>query len=335
MALKTIKDIARELNLSPSTVSRALSNHQDISEATREKVTELARRYNYRPNLVARNLKARESRTIGVLVPSINDNFFSTVISGIEDVAYRSGYYIMVSQSNEDYHREVFNTGAMMANQVAGVICAVSQTTMARDHFTAMKRANIPLVFFDRVIDDLDASRVTVNDEAGAAEVTEHLISRGYRDIVHLAGPGHISTAIERLKGFQRTLERHTIPVGESSVITGGFQEVDGYRSMDLMIQRGQVPDAVFAVNDPVAMGAIRRIKEEGLSIPGDIAVAGFNNDPVTACIDPPLTTVEQPALEIGHTAAELMLEHIQSDNSLLSTVTKKLNTRLIVREST
>jgi len=185
MKHNTLKDIAKKLKISASTVSRALSNHPDISEETRIKVKTLADKLNYSPNPIAQSLKSNKTTTIGVIVPEIKHDFFSSAISGIEDVAYQSGYTILLSQSNESFEREVVNTNALMRHRVAGVIVSISQNTKNGDHFKLLLDRNIPLVFFDRACDDVEADKVVIDDEKSAYEAVIHLINKGYKNVYH------------------------------------------------------------------------------------------------------------------------------------------------------
>lgn len=330
----TIKDIAKQLNISPSTVSRALRNHPDISPETKKAVNDLAKELDYHPDSVAQSLQKRRTNLIGVIVPEIKHNFFSAAISGIEKVAYRAGYAIIVSQSNENYEREVVNVRALMSNRVAGLLISISQNTIDSEHFRLLERQNTPFVFFDRVCEDVSASKVMVDDFAGAYTATEHLINKGYQRIAHLAGPKHISISKKRLDGYKSALKRSNMLYDERLVVYGGLNEEDGRLGFQQLLQLKKMPDAIFAVNDPVAIGAFEKIKEHGLRIPKDIALVGFSNNPISALVDPSLTTVEQPAYEVGKRAAMLLIEQINSGDNFVPRE-EVLKTKLIVRNST
>ncbi len=335
MAQVTIKDIARKLRISASTVSRALRNHPDISPNTRDKVRAMARRFNYQPNLIAQSLQNKRSNTIGVVVPEIKHDFFATAISGIEQVTYDAGYTIMVCQSNEECEREQINTRALVSHRVAGMLISISQNTRKLDHFQALIDQGTPLVFFDRVPDALQAGKVVVEDYKGAYEAVAHLIQSGYTRIAHLAGAQHIAMSYQRLRGYRHALEDHGLSVNSDYVIAGGFNEIDGQQGTKTLLTLNPPPDAIFAVNDPVAIGAFSQLRTRGLKIPQDTALVGFSNNPITALIDPPLTTVDQPAFEIGRTAAKLLLERIETGEDTFLPSTQTLPTRLIVRGST
>jgi len=332
---KTIKDIARKLNISPSTVSRALRNHPDISSRTKEQVISLAKELDYHPNSIAQSLQKRSTNTIGVIVPEIKYHFFSSVISGIEDVAYESGYIIMVCQSNESYERENINVRTLVSNRIAGLLISISQTTKNDEHFRILQRQGIPFVFFDRVCKNIETSKVVVDDHDGAFRAVEHLILSGYKRIAHLAGPRSISISQDRFQGYLSALKKYNIPFEDELVVYGGFNEEDGIMGFQRLLQLDKKPDAIFAVNDPVAIGAFMQIKECGFKIPDDFALVGFSDNPVASLIDPPLTTVAQPKYKIGRIAATLLLEQIENTTDQYKPKVEVLKTQLIIRKST
>ncbi len=331
----TIKDIAERLSISPSTVSRALRNHPDINPGTKEKIAALAEELDYHPNSIAQSLQKRRSSTIGVIVPAIKHYFFAAVISGIEDVFYEAGYTITVCQSNENYEREVINTRALVSNRVAGLLISTSQTTRKSDHFKMLQRRGIPFVFFDRVCEDINVDKVVVDDYEGAFKAVEHLILSGYKRIAHIAGPKHISISKDRFQGYFDALQKYNIPFEEELLICGGFNEEDGIFGFQKLRQLRKLPDAIFAVNDPVAMGAFMQIKEMGLKIPDDIALVGFSDIPGVSLLDPPLTTVSQPQYQIGQVAAKMLLQQIDHGPEVDVPQIEILKTKLIVRKST
>ena len=329
----TIIDIARSLSISPSTVSRALSDHPDIKRETKEQVRRVAKELRYSPNPIAQSLKSSRTKTIGVLVPEIKHDFFSSAISGIEEVAYQSGYTIILCQSNESYEREVVNTNVLMRHRVAGVVASISQNTKSGEHFQDLLRRKIPLVFFDRVCEDVVASKVVIDDFKSAFEAVSYLIGRGYRKIAHFGGPVELDICKKRLSGYLEALRRGGLAVSEDYIRYGGLHEKDGYDSLDFLLKHNLLPDAIFSVNDPVAIGAFQRMKEAGLNIPDDIALVGFSNNKIASLIDPQLTTVDQPSFEMGKKAAELLVRAIEGKSSDPTRVV--LDTRLIVRGST
>lgn len=333
MKHSTITDIAKKLSISPSTVSRALSDHPDISNETKLHVRKLAKEIGYTPNTIARSLKSSRTTIIGVIVPEIKHDFFSSAISGIEEVAYQAGYTIIVCQSNESYEREVVNASVLMHQRVAGVIVSIAQTTKTGDHFQDMINRKIPLVFFDRVCDDVVASKVVIDDYKSSFDAVTFLIRKGYKKIAHFAGPKELGICLKRWNGYTDALKKAELPIAPEFVLYGGLHEQDGYESMDKLLKSGKIPDAIFAVNDPVAIGAFQRIKEAGLKIPGDIAIMGFSDNKIASLVDPQLTTVSQPSFEMGRKAAHILIDLIEGREC--ETKTLVLDAELVVRGST
>jgi DNA-binding LacI/PurR family transcriptional regulator len=330
----TIKDIAHDLKVSPATVSRALRNHPNISTKRKQTIMEKAEELNYRPDSIAQSLKSRHTLTIGVIVPEIKHNFFAAVLDGIEEVAYKAGYTILVCKSNEDSGREIVNTNALVSQRVAGIIVSVAQNSTNADHFTALMKRNVPVVFFDRVLEGEELSKVIVDDYAGAFRLVEHLIESGYRRIAHLAGLKHLWISNRRLEAYRDALKKHGLPFREEYLVHGGFDEEDGAKGYRRLMALEEKPDAIFAVNDPVALGVYTSCKKDGLRIPQDLAIAGFSDNPISALLDPALTTVSQPAYEMGQAAAKMLLGQIR-EGIPAQPVTQVCNTHLIVRHST
>ncbi|MBT4290027.1 MAG: LacI family DNA-binding transcriptional regulator [Deltaproteobacteria bacterium] len=334
MSRATIVDIAKELKISPSTVSRALRDHPDISKATKERVINVAKRLDYFPDSLAQGLKKRRTNTIGIIVPEIRHNFFASAISGIEDVTYKSDFTIMVCQSNEDYEREVINLRAMVSNRVAGLLVSLAQNTVDISHFDILQKRSIPVVFFDRSSEKINQNQVVVDDYQGAFDAVSHLIARGYQKIAHIRGPENISIGRDRYRGYLDALTKQGIPVNEKYIVNGGFRQDDGSIAIRKLLETSPIPDAVFAVNDPVAIGAYIVLKERNIQIPKEMALVGFSNDPVSALLEPALTTVSQPIYDIGKTAAKMLLEQIDNGEQTQKPIVKIYKTELIVRQS-
>jgi DNA-binding LacI/PurR family transcriptional regulator len=329
----TIVDIAKKLGISASTVSRALNDHPDIKKETKEQVKKIAKELRYYPNPIAQSLKNNRTTTIGVIVPEIKHDFFSSAISGIEEVAYQSGYTIILCQSNESFEREVINTNMLMHHRVAGVLVSISQNTKCGDHFQDLIKRRIPLVFFDRACEDVVASKVVIDDYKSAFDAVSFLIGKGYKRIAHFGGPKELDICKKRWSGYIDALKRADICPQNGYVRYGGMHEQDGYISMDSMLREKLIPDAIFAVNDPVAIGAFQRIKEARLRIPQDVAIMGFSNNKITTMIDPQLTTIDQPSFEMGKKSAEILINIIE--NKIVKPKTLVLDTTLLVRGST
>ena len=334
----TIKDIARELGISPSTVSRALKDHPDISAETKKAVNELADKLNYQPNIVALSLRQKKTNTIGVIIPEIVNTFFSTVISGIEDVAYEAGYNVILAQSNESYQREVTDMKALFNSRVDGMLLSLSRETTNFDHIESIISKGVPIVLYDRFYSNPNMSKVVVDDYVGAKEAVLHLIEQGCKRIAHLEGAPNLIISKDRLRGYQDALSESNLEIRENYTIVcpnNSFEE--GQRAAQKLLALPHPPDAIFASNDPMAMGAILAIKEKGLSIPDDVAVVGFSNYFFAQITDPSLTSVDQPGFEMGQEAARLLIRQIEvKDKDLddLAPETKVLKTKLIVRNS-
>jgi DNA-binding LacI/PurR family transcriptional regulator len=267
-------------------------------------------------------------------VPSIKNDFFSAVISGIEEIAYGCGFNTIVCQSNEDTGREAIHLRTLISNRVAGVLVSVSQTTASGGHFRALQKQGIPLVFFDRVCDDVEAGRVIVDDYGGAVRAVEHLIASGRGRIAHLAGPACTSVGRERRRGYVDALRRHGLPLDDEIVVYGGLEEPDGIAGMRRLMALEPRPDAVFAVNDPVAVGAHGEAKRSGLAIPRDIALVGFGDNILASYLDPPLTTVTQSPYRLGKAAARMILRQIEHADGDVASEVEVIDTNLVPRGS-
>ena len=330
----TINDLARRLKLSASTVSRALRDHPDISEQTKKRVREIAARTNYQPNLIAQSLQTRRSNNIGVIVPEIRNTFFSTVISCIEDLAYESGYTIMVCQSNDTFERETINTRALAANRVAGMLVSVSQETDDFTHLQQVLAQGVPIVLFDRVVDEIDAPKVVVDDFNGAFQAVSHLIETGRTRIAHLTAAAHLYVGRKRREGYEAALHAHGLPVRAEYIIAGGCHEEDGRTGARQLMALAEPPDGLFAINDPVALGALCYLQDQQIRIPEQIGLVGFSDNPNSVLVRPALTTVNQPAYDIGKTAAALLLDILEG-RATKNGATITLETRLVIRGST
>lgn len=330
----TIKDIAKILGISISTVSRALKNHPDISDITRNQVKELAKKMNYEPNALALSLRKSKTFTIGVIIPEIVHHFFSSVISGIEDVAYDRGYNVLVSQSNESYEREVINAQALLVNRVDGVLASLAKTTLDFDHFRNFINQGIPIVFFDRVCPELITDRIITNDEGGAFAATEHLINIGCKRIAHLAAPQNLLIGQGRLTGYLRALRQYHITYDPNLVLHCDTRDLVIEKLPDFLQKFSDI-DGIFAVNDSTAITAMQQIQKIGKKVPDDIAVVGFGDGPIALIASPELTTVEQKGYEIGKEAITLLLNKIENESAADSFQTKIVAPSLIVRGST
>ena len=331
--LVTIKDIAKELSISPSTVSRALKNHPDISEGTKRAVNELAQKLNYQPNAVALSLKQRRSNTIGVIIPEIVHYFFSSVISGIEDVAYDAGFNVIICQSNEKYEREVSNAKTLLANRVDGVLVSISKNTKDFKHLYNFHNNNVPMVFYDRIVPGLIADQVIIDDLGAAYRATKHLINSGRKRIAHFAGPQNLLIGQFRKDGYLKAIREAGLKTDEELIIEADTFEKARLAVMKLINSKKEM-DGIFAVNDLTAIGAMQTLQKRGIIIPDEVAVVGFSDGRFSGITNPTLTSVDQHGYEMGTVATEMLLKRITSKEDDYPFETKVLNVDLIVRGS-
>ena len=307
----SIADMARLLNLATSTVSRALTQYPDVSEATRQRVQQLAQELHYQPNQLAVSLRKGRSRTLGVLVPRINGHFFPEVVGGITEAASQAGYQVIICQSQEDTRQEKKNLDLLVNAQVEGVLVSLASTTLDFTHFDHLLRTNLPLVFFDRALEGLTGryvSSVVIDDYAGAYATVAHLVAEGYQRIAHFSGPLHIGTYKHRHQGYRQALLDHGLPYQADLVHVAELQLAAGAAGMRHLLRLPSPPDAVFSSNDLAIMGAMQVLKEHQLRIPEDVALAGFGNADFTALTEPPLTTVDQCSRAMGSAAVQQLL---------------------------
>jgi DNA-binding LacI/PurR family transcriptional regulator len=333
----TIKDIASELNVSASTVSRALKDYPGISNETKRKVKEVAEKLNYRPNAIALSLRKSRSFTIGVIIPEVVHFFFATVISGIEEVASSRGYNVILSQTNESLTREKSSIDTMLSNQIDGFLISFSKETTDFEHFSRLLNYGYPIVFFDRVPDIPHAISVMVDDRRGAYNATSHLISQGYMRIAHLSGPKNLKISQERARGYKDALANHGVSVDPALIVECAYGTSDeGIKiTQSLFKSMEQKPDAIFANNDMAAVGAMLACKSLGYRIPEEIGIVGFSNWQFCAMIEPTLSSVAQPGFKIGVKATELLLDMIEKKIDP-DTITEPivLETELLIRNS-
>ncbi len=327
----TIKDIARELNISVATVSRALRDTYDVNKKTRDRVLEMAQKMHYKPNINATGLAKGKTFNIGVMLPFITNYYFSTVITGVQEIAYSNGYNIILFITNDSPEREVSITRNLSVSSFGGFL--VSTCSSTDEHFNDITENGIPIVFFDRVSNTMNTSKVMQDDYNGAFEATEHLINQGYQKIAHLAGPKAISITEKRLKGYLDALEKYGIAVRPEFIIYSGFSQENGEADTLRLLEMEDAPDAIFAVNDRKAIGAMIALKNRKICIGKEVGVVGFTNDPMSSIISPSLTTMAEPALDLGRISCELLLKHINKKNFSPEEII--LPNTLIIREST
>lgn len=328
----TIKDIARQLNISISTVSRAMRNAPDVNADTKRAVVALSEELNYQPNKLALSLKQKQTHTIGVIVPNL-DYVLATMVKGIDEVALEAGYTVMVCQSNESFGREIVNTRRLLDSLVDGFIISVSSETKVFDHIKKIQANQMPMVVFDRVTPFLKAPGVRIDNEEGGFIATEHLLEQGYKRIAILAGPKNLGISSERLNGYLKALKKFKIKCDPDLIIYCDFNQHYAYLATRELLGMKKRPDAIFTISDRMALGAMLAIKEKGLKMPQDIGLVGFNNEPITSLLTPTISSVDQPAFELGKVAAKLFIETMHNDNDM-SEVEEVLKPKLIIRES-
>ena len=330
----TIYDLARKLNVSIATISRALKDDPVVSKKTKKKVFDLAEEMGYRYNHFARNLREQRTYTIGVIVPRLDSYFMSTVIAGIESVANNEGYTLIISQSSESVHKELASAKTMFNNRVDGMLVSLAYDTEDITHFDQFIKKNIPLIFFDRVADHPECTCVLIDNRKGAYEATTHLIAQGCRRIVHITATPKRNVYIDRLAGYKQALADHQIPFDENYVLINNLSQEAGVQAAAAILQMNPLPDAIFAANDNCAIGCMIALKKAGIRIPHDMAFAGFNNDPVSTVIEPNLTTINYPGYKMGEMAAASLINHLNGVNSIDATNTILLKSELIIRAS-
>jgi len=328
----TIKDIAQRLNISISTVSRALRNASEVNPETRESVLKLAEELNYQPNQLALSLLNKQTHSIGVIVPNL-DYVLSMMVKGIDEVALEAGYTVMVCQSNESYGREIVNTRRLMESLVDGFIISISSETKLVDHFKKIQDQNKPIVVFDRLPTDLAAPKIRLDNEDGGFQATQHLIEQGYKRIAVLAGPETLDISNKRVDGYLKALKHNNIRLQKDLIIHCDFDQDYAYFATKELLAMKKRPDAIFTISDRMAIGAMLAIKEKGLQMPNDIGLVGFNNEPVTKLVTPSISSVDQPAFEIGKAAAKVFIEMMNSDVDMTSREIV-LKPKLFIRES-
>ena len=333
----TIKDIAKALGLSTSTVSRALRDSHEISAKTKNLVRNYAKELNYRPNPIALSLKEKRSNSIGIIVCEIANSFFSQIINGVESIAYDKGYHVIMSQSHESYDREVLDVDYLASRSIDGLLISVSTETNNFEHLQRLHAQGLPIVFFDRIVDEIQTHKVTVDNFSGSYDATKHLAEKGYKRIANIAGSDYLTNTRERIAGYKEALTDHGLRFDESLVkycTHGGrmYEEVE--KVLEELFALPEPPDALFASADKLTTHCLRYLKTHQIKVPDDIALAGFSNQAMTELLNPALTIVKQPAFEMGRAAMEMLLQLIESKKPVKQFEHKVLPAELFIRES-
>ena len=319
-------DIAKKLNISRVTVSKALRDHPDISVTMKKKIIETAGKMGYVPNLIARQLNSRRTFTIGIVVPDLENSFFSYVVDSMIDYATDHNYYVILTVSREKEKIERQNIENLIRMRVDGLLVCLSQETIDKQIFATVEKMKIPLVFFDRTDENLKFSQVVFNDKPGAAESLNCIIGEGYKKIGHFSGYSKTNIGKQRNEGFIETLSKNKIRVRKEWIIEGGFELRDGYESFKKLNISGNLPEVIFTVNDRVALGAYKAVREAGLNIPEDIGIFGYGFNEITDFFDPQFTVINQDPRKMGTEAVKLLISEIEG-------VTKKGKSKILIEE--
>lgn len=329
----TIIDIAKELNTTPATVSRALSNHPGISEKTKQSVQFTASKLNYKRNRIASSLRSGKTHVVGVIIPSAEINFFGSVVHGIESVANSNGYNVLLFQSNESREFEEKGLETFLTARVDGILVSLAKDTIDYSHFIEIKKRGIPLVFFDRTTDDLGFDSVVIDDFKGAYNATEHLIQQGYTRIAHISGPRHLKNFHDRIRGYMEALQAYNVKLDPALIYSGNISIESGKTGTEYFLSLSDPPDAIFAAEDFTALGAISKLKERHIQIPGEMGIVGFANELFGEHITPSLSTVDQQTIRMGKSALNLLVDIMEKKEKHINQKIV-LDPLLIVRQS-
>ena len=330
----SMADLARELGVSMTTISRALSDHHSIGPATKQAVLKLAKKLNYQPNHLAAALRKGKSKLLGVIVPYIEGRFFASVVHGIETAASKAGYSVIICQSNEDVMQERKNLETLLSAQVAGILVSVSRTTIDFRHFEKVRKHGVPLVFFDRIIEGDHVNAVVLNDREGGYQATRHLLEQGCRRIAHFAGMQHLNIYKNRRQGYLDALLSYGITPDDSLIVDCEMTVEDGRESMARLLALPNPPDAVFSAGDTAILGALQLLKSRGIRVPQDVALAGYSNEALTMVAEPMLTSVDQRCEEMGQAAFRLFTDLVEAGDAPFSQRQVVLQPQLFVRAS-
>src|SRR5699024_6149670 len=330
----TIYDIAEALDVSPSTVSRSLKEHSSISSNTQQKVKEQAKKMGYRSNIFAKNLRRKKTNTLGVIVPKLNSNFMSSVIAGIEKVANENGYNLIISQSFETAEKEASNVETMFQNRDDGLIVSLAYDTDDYSHFDSIINNNIPLVFFDRVAYYKSATNIVIDNFKAGHRAVIHLLEQGCKRIVHMTSNLGRNVYEDRFRGYKKALEDYDISFNPEYLIQNDLSNEAGLKVAEHILGMDPLSDGLFVANDTCSIVCMSTLKEKGIKIPDDIAVVGFNNDPISSFVNPKLTTINYHGNEMGKVVVRNLISHLDGNDNISVTETIVLNAELIIRQS-
>ncbi len=330
----TIKDIANVLNISAAAVSKALHNDSRISEKTKKAVRQVAKNLNYQPNHLASALRSGKSKLVGVIVPRTNSNFFSATIHNLEEVLNKEGYNIIITQSNESYNKECDNIDTLLFTQVDGIIASMANETIDLSHFEKIKAAGIPLITFDRGENNLNVDYIGIDDYDSSHTIVDHLVAQGCNRIAHIAGYKRTRIFNNRIRGYVDALKKHNLSLDNELLIESNLTIEEGRIKMQQLLNLKNRPDAVYVAGDYAALGALQVLKENNISVPNEIALVGFGDEPFSSMVTPSITSVNQHPYDIGRIAAETFLKYSKESKIAQSLNKIILDAKLIVRES-
>ncbi|MGI4749821.1 MAG: LacI family DNA-binding transcriptional regulator [Janthinobacterium lividum] len=332
----TIHDIARKLNIAASSVSRALNNSNKVSAKTKELILKTAKELNYKQNYLASNLRKGQNQTIGVVVPRINQNFFSNVIAGLEEVTYKNGYNLVICQSNESHEREVQCVETLISQHVSCIVISISAEHHNSDHLKNALTQGIQMIQFDRVALDLETYKVINDNELAATEAVSHMINQGYKRIALLEGPQNLAIFRQRKAGYLRAMEQHKIPLVEELIIKNAWTKELGAKATRKLLGMGTPPDAVFAsTSDFSALGVLEVANNMGFKVPEVLGICGYSNEAFSEITTPSITTVDQYSKRMGKAIADLYFQEIKEAPASNVYKTVSIKPKLIVRLST
>jgi len=330
----TIYDLASALNLSIATVSRALKNDPVVNKQTKKKIFDLAEKMEYRTNHFARNLRSQHTNTIGIIVHELNSNFINSVLAGVEKVTTEAGYDLIIAHSSESYIKEVANAKNLFEKRVDGLIASLSFDSKNLDHFKVFKDKGVPVIFFDRVEQEGNNTVVVIDNYKCGYQATQHLIEQGCSRIVHITSSLKRNVYSQRFKGYKDALFDNGIAYDENLLFINDLSERAGIESAMQILKMNPLPDAAFITNDFVAAVCMRTLKENGIRIPEDIAIVGFNNDAICTLVEPALTTINYPGIDVGEVAARNLVNHLKGIGNIQNTNTIIIRSNLIIRKS-
>lgn len=333
----TIKDVAKALGLSISTVSKALRGSYEISTETQKLVAGYAAEHNYKPNPIAQGLRKGRSKSIGVIVTNIDNSFFSQVINGIESIAYRKDYNVMITQTHESYEQEIKAVQNLSSRSIDGLLISLCTETICTDHLKEVNSKGLPIVFFDRIAADINTHTVACNNFKGAYDATNHLIKQGFKRIAHITSSNNLSITLERLEGYLKALEDNGIDVDESLIkncIHGGMIYEEISEAVTELVNMPDMPNAIFTASDRITTTTLSILTKMKIKVPEQISLAGFTNSVSADIFNPPLTAVVQPAFEMGKQAVEMLIQMIEARRPVTKFEKKVLDAELVIRRS-